>query len=69
MMVIDNKFEIGQEVYLKTDIDQKLRIITAILVLPGNCYRYELSCGTDCRWFYEFEITSEKNVLMTTSNG
>jgi hypothetical protein len=68
MMVIDNKFNIGQEVYLKTDTDQRLRIVTAIIVRPDSCYSYELTCGTDSRWHYDFEITAEKNVLITTTN-
>ena len=68
MMVIDNKFDIGQEVYLKTDTDQRMRIVSAIIVRPGNCYSYELACGTDSRWHYDFEISTEKNVLIT-SNG
>lgn len=69
MMVIDNKYGFGQEVYLKTDIDQRVRIITGMLLRPNGLISYELSCGTDTRWHYDFEISTEKNVLMTTTNG
>lgn len=69
MMVIDNKYGFGQEVYLKTDTDQKLRIITGMLLRPNGLVSYELSCGIDSRWHYDFEISTEKNVLMTTTNG
>jgi hypothetical protein len=68
MMVIDNKFNIGQEVYLKTDADQRLRMVTAIIIRPGNSYSYELTWGTDSRWHYDIEITTEKNVLISTTN-
>lgn len=68
MMVIDNKYGFGQEVYLKTDTDQKLRLITGILVRPNGCISYELSCGVDTRWHYDFEVTTERDVLKTTTN-
>lgn len=64
-MVVDNLFEIGNIVYLKTDSDQKQRIVTAIIVRHGGCYSYELSCGTEAKWHYEFEISTEKDVLTT----
>jgi hypothetical protein len=69
MMVIDNKYGFSQEVYLKTDIDQKVRIVTGMLIRPNGCISYELSCGTDSRWHYDFEISTEKDVVMKTTNG
>lgn len=68
MMVIDNKYEIGQEVYLKTDVGQKLRIITAIIIRPNGCYCYEVACGSESRWHYDFELSEEKNVVITSTN-
>ena len=67
MMVIDNKYEFGQEVYLKTDVDQRVRIVTSLIIRPNGCISYELSCGVDTRWHYDFEISTEKNVLITTN--
>ncbi len=66
MMIINNKFQIEDIVYLKTDADQKQRIVTALLVRPGGSYSYELSCGTEAKWFYEFEISAEKDFIITT---
>lgn len=67
MMVIDNKFEIGDVVYLKTDRDQYERIITGIKILPiGIIYRVSLGVGENDH--YEIELTAEKNVLITTTN-
>lgn len=68
MMVIDNKYNYEQQVYLKTDVDQKLRIVTGLLIRPNGLISYELSCGTECRWHYDFEISTEKDVLKTTTN-
>ena len=63
-MVIDNRFEISQEVYLKTDIDQKKRIITG-LIITKNDIRYELASGVESTWHYDYEVSLEINVLIT----
>jgi len=67
MMLIENKFELGQTVYLKTDNDQSERMVIGISVRPSGLL-YELSFGSVCSWHYEMEISEEKNVLKTTSN-
>lgn len=67
-MVIDNKFQIGQEVFLKTDIEQKKRIVSAIIVRTGNCVYYEVCCGTESKWHYDFEMSLEKDVVLSTTN-
>ena len=58
-MVIENKFEIGQTVYLVTDQDQKPRIVRCIRV---NMYdlTYELASGDTCSDHYDYEMTDEK---------
>jgi hypothetical protein len=68
MMVIDNKYEIGQSVWLKTDKDQCERIVTAVLVtgLHSSRITYQLGCGAGESWHEEYEMTDEKNVLKTT---
>jgi len=66
-MLIDNKLEISQEVYLKTDKDQLPRLVTSIQIKP-SLLMYELSCGSSASWHYEFEITTEANVLITSNN-
>lgn len=66
-MVIDNKFNFGDVVYLATDIDQNPRIVTRIVISKESLI-YELSCGERISSHYDIEITSEKNVLLNTSN-
>lgn len=61
MMVINNKFNIGQTVYLKTDTDQLQRIVTAIKICGDNSFFYELSCGREVSSHYDFEISEEIN--------
>jgi hypothetical protein len=66
-MLIENQFDIGQEVYLKTDKDQLVRLVTSIQIRTGSLL-YELSCGSSSSWHYEFEITVQANVLLTSTN-
>ncbi len=67
MMLIDSKFNIGDEVYLKTDIDQNCRLVTGLTV-RATSISYDLSCGTSESTHYDFEITLEKDVLKVTTN-
>lgn len=64
MMVIDNKYEIGQAVYLITDVYQSKRMVTGLLVRPGGNLIYELSVGKECSNHYDFEISDEENIEM-----
>ena len=59
MMLLDNKHNIGDIVYLKTDTDQSERIITAIQ-LNANGLIYMLVCGATETWHYDMEISLEK---------
>lgn len=61
-MVIDNKYDIGQFVYLNTDDEQKKRIVTAIKILPAGIF-YCLTCGTVETDHYDIEITAEVDVM------
>lgn len=60
-MNIKTKFELQQEVYLITDVDQLKRFVTGIVVRPNNALRYLLSCGDTESEHYDFEITEDKN--------
>jgi hypothetical protein len=62
MMVINNKFNIEDIVYLKTDEGQKPRIVVQISARKNDLL-YELNLGSSGSWHNEFEITSEKNIL------
>lgn len=66
-MVIENKFNFGDLVYLSTDPEQKQRIVTAICVRPGFI-EYQLGVGDQYSWHQDFVISIEKDVLKTTTN-
>lgn len=65
--VIDNMFDFGETVYLKTDKEQLPRIVFCL-----KCYKnevlYDLACGTTVSSHYEFEIAKEANILITSTD-
>ena len=65
MMVIDNKFDIGEIVYCVTDTDQKEKQVTGLLIRPGGLISYECYAGSNQAWHYDFELSKQKNVLIT----
>lgn len=64
-MRIDNKFSISDFVYLVTDPDQKKRIVTSIQILEKSLM-YRVVFDTHETWHYEFELSSERNVILAT---
>lgn len=65
---VEIEFEIGDQVYLKTDQDQQLRIVTALSVREGARVNYELSCGITTSWHSGFEISADIDVKIKTSD-
>jgi sporulation-control protein spo0M len=63
-MTIKTKFNIGQVVYLRTDIEQEARIITGVIVRYSGVLYY-LTCGTNETVHYDFEFSLTKNTLIT----
>lgn len=60
---METKFNIEDIVFLITDIDQKPRIVTG-LIIRKNSIIYYLTCGTDETSHYDYEIVKEKNYLL-----
>ncbi len=67
MIILESQFNLGEFVYLKTDIDQFRRIITAISFREKGIL-YELSCGTIVSWNGASEISLEKDELIKTTS-
>ncbi len=61
-MVIDNKFNNGQIVFLITDAEQLERMVTVIQVTADKGIIYQLSCGSQTSWHYDVEIASCKDI-------
>lgn len=66
-MMIEVKYQFGQVLYLKTDQDQKPRILTGVLQRSGGV-QLELACGSGSSWHWLFEISDEKDVLTKMLN-
>ncbi len=66
-MIIKNKFDFGDAVYLVTDNEQNKRLVTGISVYPTGIL-YRLVSYTTETWHYEFEISVERDMLLKTSN-
>lgn len=64
--VVDNIYEIGELVYLKTDPEQLQRMVICLIVNKYDML-YELQSGTTSSRHYDFEIDKEKNVLINTT--
>jgi hypothetical protein len=61
MMVIDNVYEWGDVVFLKSDSDQYERTVTGIIAYPDHC-EYILRCGSeDATHHHGIEILSSKD--------
>lgn len=65
--IINNRYELGDVVYLKTDKDQLPRIVYCFKVFPNEIL-YECACGTTTSSHYEFELSKEQNVILSTTN-
>lgn len=61
------EYTMGEIVYLKTDNDQKSRIVTAVCLDP-NGIQYRVCSGTDNYWAFSNEISKEKNLVFKTTN-
>lgn len=59
-MLINNEYGIEEIVYLKTDPEQKERIVYNIILFPNNSLMYSLTCGESTTSHYGFEISREK---------
>jgi len=60
-MLISADFELGQTIYVKTDMEQRPYIVTAITVRPGHLTYQVTNNDVQCH-FYDFEMTVEKNI-------
>ena len=67
-MTIKNKFNIGDVVYINSDINQTPQTIIAITVYSDGYYTYKLNSKDDCGDYREYEISYDKNVLLKIEN-
>lgn len=61
-------FNIGDKVYLKTDLNQIPRIIVAITLQAGGSIVYTLIAEAEQSYHHEIELQTERDVILATSN-
>lgn len=66
-MVIENKYNIGEKVFLVTDGNQLERLVTAIQISPNNLL-YRLINNTTETWHFEFEISKERSFVLNSDS-
>lgn len=67
-LIVKTQFEIGSAVYLTTDSEQRLRVITSLRVYRDGDVTYEVACGTMKSEHFGFELSVEKDHIISTTN-
>ena len=67
-LVVKIKFEIGSVVYLTTDTEQRVRIICSVRVYGDGDVTYEVACGTMKSEHFWFELSTDKDYILSTTN-
>lgn len=67
-ITFDAIFELGEIVYLKTDIDQKPRILIYYKVDTSNEVLYCVNQATYESYHYSIELSRTKDVIITSTN-
>jgi len=67
-LTVEFKHGFEDIVYLKTDIDQVPRMVLEMSIAPKDCVQYKLAEGDRTSWHYEIELSSKKDVIITSSN-
>lgn len=66
-MIVNNKFNLNEIVYLTTDLDQKARLVIS-LQISTNGILYLLSLGAESSWHYDIEISKDRNMELLIFN-
>ena len=61
--VLDNDYNLGEIVYLKTDPSQFGRMVTGIKLCIDESILYELTVGEMVTHHYQAEISKEKSTI------
>lgn len=64
-MILETKHNFGDILYLKTDPEQKRRVLIGINFRVTGVL-FELAKGETTSWHYEFEMSHESDVLAKT---
>lgn len=60
MTTVKNRYEIGETVYMKGDMEFEPYIITCIRIYPNGGFAYEIQSPDREKVVYEFQIQHER---------
>ena len=63
-IILKSKFDYGQIVYIKTDINQDPRQIIGIQGTADGGMLIKLTTDGDISWHYECEISEDKDIML-----
>lgn len=68
-VTLEINYQIGQTVYLRTDVEQLPRVVVGYCVRPGNQIIYDIQqADKNATAHSDFEISSVRDVVMTSTN-
>lgn len=68
MLIIEAQYALGQTDYLKTDTEQKPRMITGIQIQCNGGLIYRSACGVTEYWSADYELSPEACFSAPTIN-
>lgn len=66
-MHIDNKYKLGDPVYLVTDPQQLKRIVIGILVREQGGLMYHVSYVNEAQYCYDCELSGIEDIILKTT--
>lgn len=67
-MKINNEFNFGDIVYLRTDMNQSPRMVVAFEVYAEGEMLYKVSSGTLTSYHYAMELSKDRDMTIVTNN-
>lgn len=55
------EYDIGDLVYIKTELENNVWMIISIEIYPNNLFTYTMTCGTQVSRHYGIELTKDKD--------
>ena len=62
-MIFKTAYQVGQIVYLVTDLDQLPRLITGIISYIDGSFQYQIKYAESCSFVFEQELTGERQQI------
>ena len=67
-MKINNKYDIGDMVYVRTDVNQIPNIVIAITIYSDTYHTYKINSMDNCSDYRDYEISNEEDISLKVKN-